>query len=338
VSPVSVFELMIRISRADSVYHQPAISGRLKRMAAALPRSTAAGLRDGDWTNLAADTTWVLRQPPTGRAFLQEYFHYQMLHRDRATTTATESGLRTLRARNASERQVSGWKPSGSPLGSPIAFRPFHPYTRWTLATSLWQADESRVGLRFRPCLHGMNDPWPGFRRTNTMELLSAGVSSRTNGTAPRLEDLVLFAQRSLMPSDWLFQGWSWLLDASLRRGAPLAADAMHACVQAGLGRAVGVGRDITGYALATAACLGARSTGAAFVPGAQVGGLCLLGESWRLGAQVDWYDGPARADAAPYRCDLWVHRDLGPHHGMTLRGVASDDRRVLSAEIHWYP
>jgi hypothetical protein len=338
VSPISVLELVIASGRAEECYFQPAISQHIAEAARRLPGAAVDVLRHVNWTRLAADTLWTREQTPPVRAFLQQYFQWKSLRSKIALDSPVQAGMDRLRYQNTREHNAAFPGDSEGPIGVAGQFPRFHHYWQWTASCAVDPDGGSRVGLRCRPFLHAITEPWYGYRPVNTMEALALRVSSRARRWTPRLEEFVLFMQRSLRPANWPTGGYSWLLGALLRRGAPFRRDAIHGEIQLGAGRCgVPLGH-VYCYVLATGSFLAARETWLTFAPGFQAGSAWLPSATWRLGVQWDRYVRLSGSFPAPGLVDAWIRRDLGPRFGATVGWRRSHDERQVHAEIAWNP
>ena len=238
-SPTGVVRIVTESGSVGDAYVRPAISSRVERLAEQLPRATAARLRGEQWPALAADTSWIAVRSPTERQFLQEYISWKALVGGEMLSDSVRAGLDLIRHLNAQHASVARSARGASP-GRSISTPQFHKYTR----ISGGYLHRNKLTLRLRPGSHDAVDSWVGHRPVNTLELLAIELSTDIDGGTgqTRLEEFVLFSQRSLNPSTRLIPQASWMLEAVARRGGVFGPSALNSAMRIGMGHTKSVG------------------------------------------------------------------------------------------------
>jgi len=336
-SPIGVMDTVLRSEIAGPCFFRPAESRRLVRLAADVTPDIVGHLRQTRWTDVVRDTTWLRALSTDDRLFVQEYLGWKMLAHEVPLERSALQGIGLIRLLNALESDVAA-APVGNALGRPVPAPEFHSYSKVTLAFRTIETEEPRVSLRYRPALHEQTDPWLAHRPVNTLEFGSVEISTATSGTSLRLEEVVLFAQRSLSPSDWIASRRSWLLEARVRRGGLFGEDALHSSARGGLGRTWRLSDECFIYVLLTGAVVGADGAGIAFAPGIEVGALALALPNCRLGLQLreehdvtEWPNGDRHLQS-------WVRVDLSRDWGATLELTVAQSCTRAELAVCWYP
>ncbi len=337
VSPVEVLELAIRVGLAEASYYRPAASKSLSSRVRELSEPVHAKLRRGDWRDLASDYEWLRGLSAEERVFIQEYFRLKTLHTDEPLDVEIQEGLALLRLLNAQQIGSPNKQLTGNSPGYPRAFPCFHSYGKLTISSCFPQRRVSRIRIRYRPAVHGLADSWIGHRKVNTLELLTVELSIAGNLLQPRLDELVLFRQRSLAPADWITTNSSWMLEAAIKRGGLFGSGILHSCIRAGIGRTKEHADVAFIYFLMTSTLLRSSDDRLALAPGIHTGALYLVSDTWRIGVQWDWYGNVVDWRSTYDEIDLWIHHDVGETWGMSVRYLTKNELNDFTFAVERY-
>jgi hypothetical protein len=338
VSPTGVVTEVLRGPLAGPSFFRPAASRRIAAAAAALSPDVLRRLRREPWTALAADTAWLDGLDLPARRVAQAYFGLRALEATALLPAPTRAGLAHLRVLDADAApDPAAPRAPGGP-GAELAPPVFHRYPRLALSREAGASGPGRLALRIRGALHDEADPWLGHQPLNTMELLSAQVSSREDRPALRLDAAVLFSQRSLAPSDWIRRRGSWLLEVVGRRGGLYDDHAGHLEARGGLGATLRLPGDLYAAGLGTVAGVGAWDRGATVAPGVEAGLVGLTFAWWRWGLRytrehdlLSWSRWHERARA-------WIRVDVGRRLGLTVAAERWRGEDRVSIAVEAYP
>lgn len=334
-SPTGVMQVALESGLAGSTYMRPAVSSRVHRLAERLPVDVATSVRRQEWSALAADTAWISVRTSSERQFLQEYFSWKAQADGQALSDTVSAGLDLLRGLNAQQAPVQGTS-RGARLGRPIQAPRFHRYTR----VSAGYVSADKLTLRLRPGSHDVLDSWEGHRPVNTLELLTLEVSadSHRDRFRTRLEEFVLFSQRSLNPSTRLRPQASWMLEAVARREGVFAPSTMNSAMRFGLGHTKGVADGVFVFGLVTGATVTDWSE-AVLAFGFEGGTYVVasprvrLGATWR-GEQTIFGD-----RRRSWMVQGFARFDLNSWSGVHLAVDRSRERRTsIALAFDWYP
>lgn len=337
VSPIGVLDAVLKSSLAGQSYFRSAESYRLADMSKEIPPSVINRLRKDNWITVAADTTWLMQLANTERRFVQDFFILKSLHERSALDERSRAGLSRLRLQNVRESSRQPAVRSTAP-GVPIPSPRFHEYTRLTISYLVNNSEDSRVALRIRGALHDLSEPPLAHRPLNSLELLAVEASVSTEGISPRIDELILFSQRSLSPSSWLVNRNSWMLETIGRYGGLFGADAFHMEMRAGSGKTYRFLNSGFAYALFTVAGTGTCCKEIALAPGWETGFAWLPNGPWRAGLRwtreydiTDWKRNHERIH-------FFIRRDITQKWAFNLKGEAGPLGTYARFGIDWYP
>jgi hypothetical protein len=225
-----------------------------------------------------------------------------------------------------------------NPVGRNAAQPEFAPYSRLTVSVEMADHEVDRTHLRWRPAIRDEQDPWVVDRPANTMEFGSLGFSWAREGRRSRLEELVLFSQRSHSPITWAVQPTSWLLEAASRRGGVFGWNELHHAVRGGLGRTCESSPGFLVTGLVTGALVAHAGEGITLVPGAEVSLLHLLAPRLRWGLRTRY--GVSLRNTSDYdvRVTGWLRWDVSRRIGLQCRYRRDQERSRWIAGLSWYP
>ena len=338
-SPTGVWRLLEDVGIGGATHFRPGISRRLQMRFAGSNESGLERLRREPWERVVADTAWVATLTPDARAMMSEFVAWRLLHRQVLLPDRTAAGISALRLRIANDlvsdipRAVVAGREDV--IGVPTPAPNFHGYLRLSAGVATRETGD-RVHLRVRPALHGLADPWTGHRPVNALEFLTFEASADARTGSLRMEELVLFSQRSLTAQSWITRTPSWMLEARLERGGILGSG-LQTALRGGAGTAA-AGRGFHAYALLTTGLSSSTEVTAPTI-GFETGLLVLAGQRWRAG--VGWAHERKAFDlkhSGFSRSELWARRDIGRNLGVRAetRWISEQAEFVLMAD--WYP
>lgn len=337
VSPLDVVATTLESGLSGTSHYRPAASRRLRAMAAGVQPEVTRRLKDTPWVTVLSDTVWIHGLPPLERRFLHQFAWLRATSEHRALPPAAQAGLALLRRLNGQPSTNDGETLSVTGAGDPILPPAFHRYSRMRVGF-VEHPRGRRISARYRGALHDEVDPWSGHRPLNSMEFLSLEVSAPTDHLALQVDEIVLFSQRALSPSDWIAGRTSWLFEAQARRGGIFDSEAIHMETRAGLGKTTERGSSWYTYWLVTAAVVAVWDDDVAFAPGLELGTAVAVGPDWRLGARWTREHHVGQWELVHQRIHGWIRRDLGSRLGIVGRGESGPGGELFSISIDWYP
>jgi hypothetical protein len=338
-SPTDVVAAIQNSELSGPSYFRPAASRRLARKSTSVDEDVITRLKNETWTELAADTLWLEELPGPEREFVQEFFAWKILRSQSPVEEGPNRGLAFLRLLNVRDGPIEESHDSGEGLGESIPSPVFHRYTRFRLSyLDEGTTDPARVSLRYRAALHDEADPWLAHNPLNLMEFLAIEASAPINQFNVRLDELVLFSQRSLSPSDWITSRNSWMLEALARRGGLFGKDILHIEARVGFGKTFQVFPRFFAYGLVTAAGVGHCCDQAAFAPGLEVGLSWLTASRWRQGLRFTREYDVSDWSRDHQRISAWVRYDLRRSWGVNVSGDMGPLGKYVVLSLDWYP
>ncbi|MBT5876634.1 MAG: DUF4105 domain-containing protein [Candidatus Latescibacteria bacterium] len=320
VSPIEVYRLAANSDAAGGHFFRPAESTQVRNRLLALGDSTAQIVLRSEWQTLATNYSWLRDLNHKERLIIHEYLEWRTLRLNTVPADEVTEGLKLLRRLNAESM--------GSPLadrrrnviGAAISPPRFHQYGKVTASGQI--GGDHRLGLRYRPGVHDLTDPWEGHRPINTMEALALeiSVSAWDRPSSLRLEEFVVFSQRSLSPVDAISAKRSWLLDVAVRR--PSTDSELKGSVRYGTGYAKQILRSgvhmhaLLGGSLESSI---ARTTVAIDLQG---GISAIIGRTWSGGLETEWRGKSALSSVGHRRFVAWLHHDMPGPVGIGARAV----------------
>ena len=324
VSPVEVYGLAARSDAAGGHFYRPAESTQVHNQLLSLSDSTADKVFDSDWQMLATNFRWLRNLNHEERLIIHEYLEWRSLQLTSVPAREVTEGLELLRFLNAESAsgQLTGRR--RNVIGTPIRPPRFHRYGKVTASRQL--GGDHRLGLRYRPGVHDSTDPWEGYRPINTMEALALeiSVSAWDRLSSLRVEEFVLFSQRSLSPVGPVSAKRSWLLDVVARR--PSTGSELVGLVRYGSGYTREIFHSGTHiYALLGGSLVSSttRTTAAIDLQG---GITAITGRAWSGGLETEWRGKSVIPSVGRLRFGAWAHHDTPGPFGFTGRVLRAKD------------
>lgn len=338
VSPLEVLDLAAENGLVTTWYRRVSASQQLEHRLASVSPAVRTRLREESWGALVADTAWTSALSKHDRRLLHDYAAWKLLTRDRVVPPATDAGLQRLRWLSARRSRGPAERGPINGVGREVVRPGFAPYSRLTVSVDMvdWKMD--RTNLHWRPAIRDELDPWVVDRPANTLELGSLGLSWAPEGNSLRLEELVLFSQRSHAPLTWVVRPTSWLLEAAIRRGGLFGSDALHHAIRGGLGRTYELWSGFLTTGLATGALVGHAGDGVTLVPGAEVSLLHLLAPRLRWGLRACYEVNPWNTSVHDARVSGWLSWDFSRRLGLQCRYRRDLEFGRWVAGLSWYP
>lgn len=337
-SPVGVMKLIDDLGIANACYFRPSLSRRLQAESREISSATLATIRDSNWRELASDQEWITGLTSSERVFFQQYIYYKALRSKTPPDSSSQKGIELMRVLNASDSERFDAKAAEDILGVAKPFPTFHSYTKITLSAESEGGSDARFGIGLRPAIHDMDDPWVGFRRLNTLQMMSLDLSRGVEDPDLRLERLILYSQRALTPVSLVVNDPSWCLELQAERKGVFGSDKLNWATRGGYGRTWEPVRDSYFYALLSGAVVWASDESIAVAPGIIAGASVVGSRTWRAGIEgifeASLFTGSRSAKSA----DLWLRRDLGKSFGATAFIGYGDEEPRYGIRLSMYP
>jgi hypothetical protein len=336
-SPIAVIEAAFSSGIAGPAFYRRSWSGRLRQLSGDLSADVKARLTPRDWLSTAADTSWISGLSADDRHFVQQYFAGQASGLQSPVSAESNRGialLRLLNGRAGLGRSNLGVESIGEPIPSPL----FHRYGRFSFSSLNANKAGPRLSVRYRAALHDFWDSSLGHRPINAMDLLAIEVSSPVGRVKPRIEQVVLFSQRALGPSDWITSRKSWMLELLGRRGGLYGADVFQLEARVGVGKTIRAGRSSYLYGLATLAGLGVVSRDIGISPGWEFGVAWQPGSRWSAGLRWSRETHFGNWSRFQQRLITWIRRDFGQFWGIRVGFLRGPTGNYSMLGIDWYP
>lgn len=335
VSPTEVFDLVLKSGLATETYFRPSASEYLVEMANLVEDQVVDRLRESEWTSVAADTIWLNSLNPKEQSFVQEFFAWRSLDHQKPLSEETRRGLGQLRILNATRRNITAQRIS-SP-GLPIPAPTFPGYTRIGFFGSHSSLSQNRMGIRIRPAMRDATDPIIGQRPINNLELLTARISTNTDSLKLRVDELIIYSQRSLNPTNWIKKKTSWMLEIQGRRGGVFSPEELHLELRSGTGRTFQILPQLFTYGLITIGGVGPFGRTPTMALGAE-GGISWFPYS-RIRTGLRW---TREADIFEWsrinqRMRGWFRYDLSRFLGLTITAENYGNGNAFDLSLDWY-
>ena len=335
VSPTEVFDLVLNSSLATETYFRPSASEYLVEMANHIESRVVDRLRESEWTSVAADTTWLASLDPKEQSFVQEFFAWRSLDHQDPLSEETRRGLGQLRVFNATNRNITTDR-ANTP-GIPIPAPTFPGYTRIGFFGSHSALSQNRMGIRIRPAMRDGTDPIIGQRPINNLELLTAKISTPTDSLKLRVDELILYSQRSLNPTNWIKKKTSWMLEVQGRQGGIFSLEELHLELRSGTGRTFQVLPKLFTYGLITLGGVGPFGRTPTMALGAEGGVSWFPSSRVRAGLrwtrEVDIFE----RSRIHQRMRGWFRYDLSRVFGLTLTAENYGNGNGFDLSLDWY-
>ena len=318
-SPVGVMELISDLGVANACYFRPSLSRHLRAESRKITSATLATLCDSDWPELASDQEWITGLTSSERGVVQQYIYYKSLRSKAPPDSSSLKGIELMRVLNALDSKLVDANVDKDNLGEERAFPAFHSYTKVIVSAESHGESDIRIGVGLRPAIHDMEDPWVGFRKLNTLQMMSVDLSRSLHDADLRLERLTLYSQRALIPVSLVVNDPSWCLELQAERKGVFGSDKLNWVTRGGYGR---TWEPVSGsffYALLSGAVVWASDETVSLAPGIIAGAALVGARSWRAGVdgifEADLLSGSRIASSA----DLWLRWDLGNTLGTSV-------------------
>ena len=337
-SPIGVMELISNIGAVKACYFRPSISRRLQTELRTVSSMSLEKIHGQDWRDLASDHKWIAGLTPSERGFVQQYVYYKSLNATAPPDSGSMRGMELMRVLNASDTEHVGAVAGKVNLGEARSFPDFHSYTKFSMSTETGGDGNVRIGVGIRPAIHDLEDPWVGFRRINTLQMLSVDLSRSTQDWDVRLDRLVIYSQRALTPVSFVVDDPSWCLELQAERKGVFGSNKLNWVTRGGYGRTWEPMSDSYFYALLSGAVIWAADESIAVAPGVIAGAAFVGSRTWRAGIESTFeaslFSGSQRVSAA----DLWIRRDLGKSLGATAFISYGDEDPRYGVRFSMYP